>query len=1418
MPDGKDYEIEVGGKTYELHSDKPLTPADIQGVVGKFKKQSASSVTTDKKKPAPSQSPAQQEYNEQVTNYEEMRRQHDRSLLAPLFAVADPLMNAAGAGLRGLSQMHIPGVTKPPGQQGRVGLSPHQQAIDAVAKKHGVGGQIAAGGQQSLLRQATPDFMRQIDRMPETGGAGFEKGVFQGVEGLTDKDNLLIMAAMAHPAIAGNAIIGKALQGVFGVQIAKGVGEDLVKYQKSGHKDTAALGRASAGAAAGAGLAFHAVKEALGKGAGSAPKETDLAKSAQKDTLVTKDVRTRPKPNYKPKEDAKAKFEREKARLAPRERATLAAQTTKKVADGKSTPEKPTEQSVYKAEYKRVLQQTGREYDAMSAATKAANTFRDKQNAPTRPSVKPVAETTASIPPEKPKAVAAKPKPAAVKAKAKAETPKPEEKANAVQKQSPDTGVPRKARQKVGLQEVEQGNKGQEKPTAASKAEVVAEAKPMTPFVKWADSRVDRSPTRARVYDKAADLYRSYKADHPGTTREQFGQMMQELASDPEFEIVTPSAGLPESQIFTFKDSTGKPVRVAGVRPAGVKTGAVAKPSQTSKARRGFIDLGPIIQAARHGRQSFTDVMYGDKAALTQESPKALEHTNEYENARGISKLEQDKYLPRVTAHLGPEDKAKFGGYLLADRMLDVKNKSRQVIAEGPKQRSVLLKAVRDATKVRDAAILTHDPHAINQAQRTLNEAQAASQAHLKKVADAKKHVREVTLDRGANALHVTMPDGSVHVIKEADIKPFLDKPEIQEAIKQHAAAEAILNRNQRAQGNAASISTGHYLDVYFPGHVADTPHGSSGKGGAMRPAASLASNPDAKGFRGTGLKYETDYNAVMRKAMGDSQSRAAERQMHLTNLAEGVEIPYDESNPNLRRVDGKLEVKYKGKWEPGYKYSIQQGQSLDPRLPETVVSPSRLYAEVEANYKPHVDTFVDQVANNAFSKYMKLFLAAPADKLQHGAALGSRGSAGATQAFDPKDSRIVNGTKQVGRAMFKPYQSAINLIRFNSPNLYPEGLRHNALKAGAEAGILPHDFGDVGNTRGTPRNMRDRANYTLGRAGSFGHNTLYGDRGILANSITSVYKSFVDSGALKSPEGRRMMKQAMRETFNTYSATDQSKLEGHVRAIGIGTFIRTGVKNRTAEVSGGAHVYAGAFASRTIFTISAVKAVTGKYPWDIIGYKWGSIPVWKDQKTGEVLMLDSRIFDRSGGYPDQAMTSVLQGMYDVSKKRLSLRGAALEVGTELANEAAGPVLSGPVVQAASAVSGKLPWLYPDKTLSGVEIADSPVKKLGLTPKRAMAVAGSVLPLGFLVYDPAHEAVASTPKGEAGVAANFWLRWIGAPQLKLPTDPNVVEKRRAAAEKGAQKADAKAMGTYQPKAKGRSRLGLPALPRVRMPR
>jgi hypothetical protein len=828
--------------------------------------------------------------------------------------------------------------------------------------------------------------------------------------------------------------------------------------------------------------------------------------------------------------------------------------------------------------------------------------------------------------------------------------------------------------------------------------------------------------------------------------------------------------------------------------------------------------------------------IFGDKPHLTEFSKdrKELMAVGKNESSRIKADLDADRYVPGVTADLTPEDRAKFGGYLLADRMLKVKTELRDTIANGPKTRLILTRKIAAARKDATAAFKTDRAKyakalatvkTLERSFRNSIRQENLAQADLKQIALERPPNRgtATTFARKADPLSVTLPDGTVHIIKEADIKPFFDRPEIKDAVARHNfGPEAILHRNQRLQGGRSGVSMGLHSGVYFPAEVSErggNPVGiGSSKGGAHKASASMSPNPNIKPFKGKAQSYNTDYDAVMREAMGNTYSRATEREMNDTLLKEGVFQPYDnKANPLVRySKENGLEINIKGKWEPGHDFTLQDPRyPVDKDLPNTVVAPTRIYKELAPLYDRQYQSAADKLASRAWSNYIQMFLVKPADMTMHGAALGSRGAYGSARAMHggtqkgPALPPPPEGIWQTIRGFAAPLQSAINSIRYFNPNLYDEGLRHEALSFGAEAGVLPRNIGAEYYGKSIPEKLTNAAASIAGVHDSspgdiaipkVGHNILYGKKGILANAVTNVYKSFNDLGATKTPEGRALMLDAMRETFNTQLPTDQAALSEKLRGIGLGTFYQTGVKNRTAALSAGSHVYAASLAARATFIIAAVKGMTGQNPWDIPGYKWGYVPIHKD-KDGRWLFVDFSVADRVGSYPDKILSMFAQNEYDAAKGRINRKHA-------IANEVAGtfnwlqaPAVSGPTLQIASAAGGTIPYWFANKDISGLELGRSPLERYGYTGKRALGVAAAAAPFSGLLYDAAQEATASQPKDETARMANRILPWIGLPPIRAGQEGRAIMLRVKNQEAAQKRTEEKAAGTYRPKRK-----------------
>lgn len=793
------------------------------------------------------------------------------------------------------------------------------------------------------------------------------------------------------------------------------------------------------------------------------------------------------------------------------------------------------------------------------------------------------------------------------------------------------------------------------------------------------------------------------------------------------------------------------------------------------------------------GGQKVRDFFTGDKPALGTTSKAGLHSVNQHEHARITAHLESDRVVPEVTAHLSPADRAAFLTYGVADRMAGLKEKLRGTIASSTTKQAALAKQELVLQREAAAAFKAHDEPTYKAKSAAVEKVAEQRRSLMREAAAAKQQIAAVALDRKVNPLTVTMPDGSSHRVTEANIKAFFSRPEIKQALDAHRAnVEPLLHRNQQLQGNAAGVSLGKHTGAYFPAEALDNQGaariGSSSKGGRHQPTATLARNTHAKEFTGAGHSYAGDYDEVTRRDLAAGYTRGTERQMHERLIEEGIEHIDVPGNKSIRRVDGRLEVNVKGKWEPGYDFTIQRGVkagkagivgTTDENLPTKVVMPTRIYNEMRPLFDREFQSAADSLASNWFGRYLQVYLLKPADMVQHGAALGSRATYGALRA-------PMSGIERTAKASVATAQSVANFIRFFNANLYPETTRYQALKFASETGVLPKGFGDMSKTG------------ALSALTQAGHNKLYGRRGILANAVTSVYNEFAKRGALKTPEGREMLRDALRDTFNTHGATDQAQLAEGLQRIGLGTFYQTGVKNRTAALSAGAHAYAASIAGRVLLNIALVSALDDRHrmPWQIKGYRYGMIPIWKD-KDGRTLYVDGRIMDRAGYYPDSLMLSVAGLAEAGTEGAAGKKGAerkALQSSSDLINWMTAPAVSGPVPQIVSGIAGPIPHVYPNRDLSGIEMGRSPLTKLGYTPKRALGIATQAIPFAGLAYDPAAEASASQPKSEAARLANKILPLLGLPLIRAGQDEQVIllnEERQDAAQ---ERTEAKAEG------------------------
>lgn len=535
MPDGHDYEIEVGGKTYEMHSDKPLDQAAIAGVVAKFKKQSAAPSrpavsTTDKTAasavaggmsgmtaPSSVQHQARQKIQSNIEANRAARRQSNtQDPLSALRYAVQPIEQQLGKMGRALTSlpyvpMQIPGAPVTP-ETGKVitpKVSSVQAEMDRQTKRLPGIDQLDAQDPRGALYTAFPDLAEYLDsdQGRKDPQEGLSKGVAGGVLGMMTVDNAVLGQAMS--AVGGGKWLMRAASGAFGAMAAKQAWEGVDAWKKSGGKDMQALGNAAASATI-AGMAFsHGAKGIKGEMAGRGkPAESPLAKAAAKDPLVAD----------KPETVAKTVPKEPAPRVSPAKRAET---RTKAVVAEPSAKENTSDNTAQK--------------DAGNAVPKAGNTQRAKTTAAEGSKAEAVAATKRAV--------------------------------ADLQSQS-----------HISLEEI--AGPDINKPVSSTDKDFLA--------------FVDKHP-KGKVYTKASDLYQAYKMEHPKVTREEFGQMMQHVAVSDTHEIVTPSANLPETGVFKFKDSTGIERRVAGVRPSNPK--GVAIPDRVSVSKD--IQEGPNFEASR---------------------------------------------------------------------------------------------------------------------------------------------------------------------------------------------------------------------------------------------------------------------------------------------------------------------------------------------------------------------------------------------------------------------------------------------------------------------------------------------------------------------------------------------------------------------------------------------------------------------------------------------------------------------------------------------------------------------------------------------------------------------------------------------------------------------------------------------------
>lgn len=201
----------------------------------------------------PEQAKARASIDSAQSEYQEVRRQHDRSLLAPLYAVTDPIQNFLSS-VYGHQRSPQDVMTHKP-----------LPAREQMLKGKGIGAQIAAEGAPDVSRKANPALTRWAESPSQNWHEAAAKATVRTGQGLATVDNALIIAALGPYGAAGSAgkVANLAVSGYFGVEMAKAAKDGLQKFKASGYKDKDALMGSIANAAVMTFAAKHGLKDAL---------------------------------------------------------------------------------------------------------------------------------------------------------------------------------------------------------------------------------------------------------------------------------------------------------------------------------------------------------------------------------------------------------------------------------------------------------------------------------------------------------------------------------------------------------------------------------------------------------------------------------------------------------------------------------------------------------------------------------------------------------------------------------------------------------------------------------------------------------------------------------------------------------------------------------------------------------------------------------------------------------------------------------------------------------------------------------------------------------------------------------------------------------------------------------------------------
>ena len=730
---------------------------------------------------------------------------------------------------------------------------------------------------------------------------------------------------------------------------------------------------------------------------------------------------------------------------------------------------------------------------------------------------------------------------------------------------------------------------------------------------------------------------------------------------------------------------------------------------------------------------------YEGLSGIQRVYPKSADAIIKWGASNTIANTDLLYVLPRVTEPLSKEEYLRFYSYLVQDRIEAVRLALPEQIAGKRAEIDILTSTIRQAR--RTLTIFKKDN------MRTRAESQAAI-GHYNRLAAAVKqtivHLRKVKATLRAmikqQAELTTLNDPITSTpITAALLDAFFKRPNVVKALAAHTTyVDPLLASNFVESGFDPTGIRGHYSDAWVPALAVNEeglPLSQTGPGGTyLRPKSTLIAVPGKLAFTGTADDYMTDYADAIAMRLRGGERAANQRQMVKQMLADGVMkvIPEKQDKETdtayatrIERLgfrfvqDGKSghwEVRFRKIWKRAtlinlaqrfpYQKTTQVGSSLP--LPAVVLMPTTLLHEWDGFFNALEPDEITAAFGQLQGNIIRLWMIGLPDAIMHGMALTSRLKYSVSSTGLPKKVRA-----------FLPMVESIFHIKNILPRTHTDAQREEAIRYASSQGALPPEFG-----------LKVHSTNPVWRLSEATTVPLYGQKGILANAITTIYKAFAPGMASDDPaeadRARDACNRALRN-MNTYVKGLRPSITAGLFGK-VAVFYQTGSKNRALWMQAGLRSIIASTVGAVLLEAMLVKALDKdhRWIWQIPGYKMGTIPmVDSDGKT--VWLNITGFLDRIQSYQNKLL---VQPFVNGLAYRDTPQRTVSEYAIGALNYVMSPAVSNPTVGVASAVGGTAPHWIMNDNLTGIKLM--PTKGGTRTPldkERISDVLNSALPI-----------------------------------------------------------------------------------------